>query len=47
MTALYFGWLAFRNRHFVIGGGGLAQGWGGWGGEPPPPRVISIPALSP
>ena len=30
MTALYFGWPAFRNRHFVIlwggGGGGLAGG---------------------
>ena len=22
VTALYFGWLAFCNRHFVIGGGG-------------------------
>ena len=36
MTALYFGWPAFRNRHFFIwGGGGLAGGGiifipGGW-----------------
>ena len=22
MTALYFGWPAYRNRHFVISGGG-------------------------
>ena len=28
MTALYFGWPAFRNRHFVI--------WGGGGGAPHP-----------
>ena len=30
VTALYFGWPAFRNRHFVIWGGG-----GGWRGTPP------------
>ena len=34
VTALYFGWPAFRNRHFVIGGAG------GLGGTPP---IISIP----
>ena len=34
VTALYFGWLAFRNCHFVTGGGG---------GGPPPP-IIFIPA---
>ena len=27
MTALYFGWPAFRNRHLLI--------WGGGGGQPP------------
>ena len=31
VTALYFGWPAFRNRHFVIWGGGVA--WGGGGGQ--------------
>ena len=35
VTALYFGWPAFRNRHFVLGGRG--------GGCPPP--VILIPAF--
>ena len=36
VTALYFGWPAFRNRHFITGGGG------GAGGEGPPP-IIFIP----
>ena len=31
MTALYFGWPAFRNRHFVIWGGGGGLGGGGGG----------------
>ena len=39
VTALYFGWLAFRNRHLVISGAG---GGGGWL-PPPPPPIISIP----
>ena len=30
VTGLYFGWPAFRNRHFVIWGRGA-----GWGGDPP------------
>ena len=33
VTALYFGWPAFGNRHFVIGGGGA-------GGGTPPPHYI-------
>ena len=33
MTALYFGWPAFRNRHLLI--------WGGGGGGNPP--IIFIP----
>ena len=45
MTALYFGWPAFRNLHFVIWGGG---GWhkasvsdcGGGGLEGDPPHYI-------
>ena len=34
MTALYFGWQAFRNRHFVI--------WGGGGWLPHPPLYSSL-----
>ena len=34
VPALYFGWPALRNRHFVIRGGG---GWGGAGEHPNPP----------
>ena len=42
MTALYFGWLAFRNGHFVILGG--RGGTGAWlgGGRPPPPLYLSL-----
>ena len=38
VTALYFGWPAFRNRHFVIWGGGA-----GWGGGGHPPLYSSLP----
>ena len=37
MTALYFGWPAFRNRHFIIWGGGAGLGGGG--------GIIFIPAM--
>ena len=36
MTALYFGWPAFRNRHFVVGRGVWL------GGGPPPPLYSSL-----
>ena len=41
VTALYFGWPAFRNHHFVIFGGGE---WLGGGGHPPP--IIFIPGTA-